>query len=166
MALILIAFNVITGAFRVRVDLTADKAYTLSDGTRAILHKLDTPVKIRFYCTKAEIATPETVYLRDYARRVEDLLAAIQQIAGNKLTIEKFDPQPDSDAEDSARLDGIEGQQLPNGEKYYLGPGRERAGPEGDHSVSGSRAASVCWNMTCRAPFRGWRIRTGRWWAS
>ena len=121
MAGILIAVNVITGAFRGRVDLTQDKAYTLSAGTKAILRKLDTPIKIRFYCSTTETATPETVYLRDYARRVEDLLAEYKQIAGNKLIIEKLDPQPDSNAEDSARLDGIEGQDLPTGEKFYLG---------------------------------------------
>ena len=52
---------------------------------------------------------------------VEDLLAEYKQVAKDKLVIEKYDPQPDSDAEDSARLDGIEGQPLPNGEKFYLG---------------------------------------------
>ena len=121
MGLILIAFNAVTGAVKQRVDLTKEKAYTLSDGTKAILRRLDTPVKIRFYCTQSETATPETVYFRDYARRVEDLLAEYKQIARDKLVIEKLDPQPDSNAEDSARLDGIEGRDLADGEKFYLG---------------------------------------------
>jgi ABC-type uncharacterized transport system involved in gliding motility auxiliary subunit len=120
MALILIAVNVIAGAAKKRIDLTKEKAYTLSPGTKAILHKLDTPVKVRFYCSQAE-ASPETVYLRSYAQRVEDLLDEYRQNARGKLVIERFDPQPDSDAEDSARLDGVEGQMLRNGEKFYLG---------------------------------------------
>ena len=120
MALILVAFNVIAGAFKERVDLTKERAFTLSQGTRAILTKLDTPVKIRFYCSQGE-TSPETVFLKGYAKRVEDLLAEYKQIAHGKLTIEKYDPQPDSDAEDSARLDGVEGQMLRNGEKFYLG---------------------------------------------
>jgi ABC-type uncharacterized transport system involved in gliding motility auxiliary subunit len=120
MALILIAFNVIAGAFKERVDLTKEKAYTLSQGTREILAKLDTPVKVRFYCSQGETA-PETVFLKGYAKRVEDLLAEYKQIAKGKLIIEKYDPQPDSDAEDSARLDGVEGQLMRNGEKFYLG---------------------------------------------
>jgi len=120
MAIILIAVNVLAGAFKERIDLTKEKAFTLSTGTRAILHKLDTPVKIRFYCTQGE-PSAETVFLRNYAKHVEDLLAEYQQIAKGKLTIEKYDPQPDSDAEDSARLDGVEGQMLRNGEKFYLG---------------------------------------------
>src|SRR5438132_1145495 len=121
MAGILIAFNILTGAAHQRVDLTKEKAYTLSDGTRAILGKLDTPVKIRFYCTQSENATPYTVMLKSYAKKVEDLLAEYKQAAHGKLVIEKFDPQPDSDAEDSARLDGIDAQSLPDGEWFYLG---------------------------------------------
>src|SRR6266496_1350471 len=123
MALIVIAFNVLSGAAKTRVDLTKEKAYTLSPGTKAILGKLDTQVKVRFYCTQSESSTPDTVYLKGYAKRVEDLLTEYRQAAHGKLIIEKYDPQPDSDAEDSARLDGIEGEQLSNGEKFYLGLG-------------------------------------------
>jgi len=120
MALILIAVNVIAGAFKERVDLTKERAFTLSPGTRAILAKLDTPVKVRFYCSQGE-TSPETVFLRNYSKHVEDLLAEYKQAAKGRITIEKYDPQPDSDAEDSARLDGVEGQMLRNGEKFYLG---------------------------------------------
>jgi ABC-type uncharacterized transport system involved in gliding motility auxiliary subunit len=121
MAVILVCFNLITGLFKTRIDLTQEKAYTLSAGTRRILAKLDSPIKIRFYCTKPESTSPETVFLTDYAKRVEDLLGEYKQAAHGKLVIEKYDPQPDSDAEDSARLDGVEGGALPNGEKFYLG---------------------------------------------
>src|ERR1041385_1070228 len=121
MALTLIAFNVIASALKTRVDLTKERAYTLSAGTKAILGKLDTPVKVRFYCTQTENSTPDTVYLKSYAKRVEDLLGEYKQAGHGKLTIEKYDPQPDSDAEDSARLDGIEGQTLRNGDRFYMG---------------------------------------------
>lgn len=121
MAVILIGFNVITGAFKKRVDLTEEKAYTLSAGTKAILAKLDTPVKIRFYCTQSEQSTPETVFLKSYARRVEDLLEEFRQAGHGKVIIEKFNPLPDSDAEDKARFDGIEPEQLGTGEPFYLG---------------------------------------------
>jgi len=121
MGLILIAFNVISSAFKARADLTKEKAYTLSAGTRAILARLDTPVKIRFYCTQTENATPETVFLKSYAKRVEDLLSEYRQASHGKLIVEKYDPQPDSDAEDSARLDGLEPETMPNGDRFYLG---------------------------------------------
>lgn len=117
--LVLIALNVIAVRARQRIDLTAEKAYTLSPGTRAILAKLDTPVQVRFYCTKNTNAMP--VFLTTYAQRVEDLLGEYRQASKGRIEIQRLDPEPDSDAEDSARLDGVEGQQTRTGERIYLG---------------------------------------------
>src|SRR6476660_6745043 len=85
MAAAVIAFNVVTGAVYRLVDLTKEKAYTLSDGTRAILAKLDTPVKIRFYCTQGDNSSYYSVQLKSYAKKVEDLLAEYRQAAHGKL---------------------------------------------------------------------------------
>lgn len=117
--LLLIAFNLIAAQVKLRIDLTAEKAYTLSPGTRAILAKLDTPVQIRFYCTKNTNAIP--VALANYAQRVEDLLGEYKQASKGLVAIQRLNPEPDTDAEDSARLDGIEGRTLRNGETIYLG---------------------------------------------
>ncbi len=121
MLVILVAFNFIAGFSPARLDLTREKAYTLSQGTRAILKKIETPLRIKFYCTQGQAASPETVYLRNFAKQVDDLLTEYRQVAGGKLIVERYDPEPDSDAEDSARLDGIEGQMMRNGERFYLG---------------------------------------------
>ncbi len=121
MAAVLLAANMIMGVMKTRVDLTKEKAYTLSAGTREILKKLDTPVKIRLYVTQVSDSSPQTVFLKGYAKKVEDLLSEYKQVAGKNLIIEKLDPQPDSDAEDSARLDGVEGEMLPTGEQFYMG---------------------------------------------
>ena len=121
MLALVVAVNIVCGVKPLRMDLTQEKAYTLTGGTRAILKKLDTPVKIRFYCTQSEIATPATVALKTYAHQVEDLLQEYKQVAGKNLIIEKYDPQPDSDAEDSAKLDGLEPQAVPGEERFYLG---------------------------------------------
>lgn len=115
----LVAFNFIAGRAKVRADLTEEKAYTLSAGTRAILSKLDTPVVLRFYVTRDEKEVPPA--LKVYAKRVEDLLEEYRQASNGKIELEKYDPKPDSDAEDSANLDGIEGQMIRPGEKLYLG---------------------------------------------
>src|SRR4029079_4928504 len=118
-ALILIAVNAIAGRARQRLDLTAERAYTLSPGTKAILAKLDTPVQIRFYCTKNANAMP--VFLTNYSQRVDDLLSEYKQASKGKIEVQRLNPEPDSDAEDSARLDGVEGQQTRSGERVYLG---------------------------------------------
>jgi ABC-type uncharacterized transport system involved in gliding motility auxiliary subunit len=116
---ILIAINLLGGFFKVRSDLTQNKLYTLSDGTKKILDKVDTPVEIRFYFSKDNASVP--VPLRTYAQQVEDLLAEYQQHSHGKIKVVKLDPKPDSDAEDSANLDGVEGQNLNLTDKVYLG---------------------------------------------
>ena len=118
---ILVAFYALTSAFRQRVDLTHEKAYTLSPGTRKILASLDSKVTIRFYCTQNSSEMPPT--LKTWAQQVEDLLSEYRQASHGKLVIQSLDPEPDSDAEDSARLDGIEGQMTSpmGGDKIYLG---------------------------------------------
>src|SRR5229473_8263765 len=116
-ALILVLLNFVLGAVRGRIDLTQGKLYTLSEGTRAVLGKLESPVKIRLYFSQSDIPLP----IKAYGRRVEDLLTEFRQAGRGKVTVEKFDPQPDSDAEDSATLEGVEAQVTPSGDKFYLG---------------------------------------------
>ncbi len=115
----IVVVNYILGLAPARIDLTQGKLYTLSDGTRKVLGKLEAPVKIRFYFNQGDANVP--VGLRVFAGRVEDLLNEMRSAANGKLVIEKLNPQPDSDAEDSANLDGVEAQELPSGDKFYLG---------------------------------------------
>ena len=117
--IILIALNVLGNFTKLRWDLTENHLYTLSPGSQRIVQKLDTPVEIRFYYSKDNASTP--VYLRTYAQEVEDLLSEFQQASRGKIKIVKLDPKPDSDAEDSARLDGVEGQTVNLSDKVYLG---------------------------------------------
>jgi ABC-type uncharacterized transport system involved in gliding motility auxiliary subunit len=116
---VLVAANFIGTKAKFRLDFTADKSFTLSAGTRAILKKLDTPVQARLYASLKEKDMP--VVLKDYAGRVQDLLEEYRQVSGGKIQITKLDPEPDSDAEDSARLDGLEPQMLQNGGSIYFG---------------------------------------------
>ncbi len=116
---IVVGLNLIANFVKVRVDLTAEKLFTLSDGTKQILQELDTPVEIRFYATRDDKVMPPQ--LKTYVSRVEDLLDEFAENSGGNIELKKFDPQPDSDAEDSARLDGVEGQSLSLTDRIYLG---------------------------------------------
>lgn len=120
MIVLLIAVNVIFDALNIRVDMTEENLYTLSPGTKQILKGMDTPVNIRYYFSKDAAQMP--VYLKNYAQRVEDLLKEYREVAGGNVAIEKLNPKPDSDAEDSANLDGVHGQSAGlAGDKIYLG---------------------------------------------
>src|SRR5687768_17070024 len=94
---VLIVFNFLVSAFNLRADLTEGDVYTLSPGTRAILAKLEAPVKLRLYYTQGGEAVP--VGLKTFAKRVEDLLNEYKAAGRGKVVLEKFNPEPDSDAE-------------------------------------------------------------------
>ena len=100
------------------VDFTENKVHTLSSGTRSILEQLDTPVVVRYYASRSTDYMPEELKL--HVRRVDDLLKEYSNISDGKLRIENLDPQPDTDAEDSANLDGINGQRM-NDQNLYFG---------------------------------------------
>jgi ABC-type uncharacterized transport system involved in gliding motility auxiliary subunit len=118
MFVILIASYIIITMAPARLDVTAEKLNTLSDGTKAILKKLDTPVQIRFFASQGKEVPVE---LKTYEQRVEDLLNEYKKAGGKNIEIKKLNPEPDSDAEDAANLAGVEGQQVSLGEKLYLG---------------------------------------------
>lgn len=103
-----------------RLDVTANRLYTLSEGTRNVLAKLDEPVTLRFYFSAKQFETVPQ-YL-NYGKRVRDLLEEYVAESGGKLKLEVIEPEPFSEAEDQAVGYGIE--QLPmnaTGDMGYLG---------------------------------------------
>ncbi len=99
------------------VDFTENKIHTLSDGTRSILEELDTPVVIRYYASRQTDYMPEELKL--HMRRVDDLLREYANLSHGMLRVEDLDPQPDTDAEDSANLDGINGQRMDDQNLFF-----------------------------------------------
>ncbi|MBK1830787.1 Gldg family protein [Verrucomicrobiaceae bacterium R5-34] len=99
------------------IDLTENQRHTLTPGTKAILSELETPVIIRYYATRKSEAMPRRV--KNYMRKVDNLLARYKQLADGKIRIENLDPEPDTDAEDSANLDGISGQRVEDENVYF-----------------------------------------------
>lgn len=100
------------------LDLTEDRVHTISDGTKSILKELEAPVTVHYYATRKSTFLPKELKL--YMKKVDDFLKQYESLAKGKLRIEYLDPQPDTDAEDSANLDGISGQRI-NDENIYFG---------------------------------------------
>lgn len=103
-ALIIASSKLLTS---VRLDLTESGLYTLSDGTKKILKELDQPVSLTLYFS--DKATSQLPALRTYAQRVEELLQEYVGLANGKLSFNKVDPVPFSEAEDEATLAGLQG---------------------------------------------------------
>lgn len=122
---IVVAVNFIVGGlglFNFRLDLTEHKLYTLSDGTRNILDRLnpDKPVTIRYYVTTEDRVMPPI--LKSHARTVQDLVLEFQKAAKGKVILEKLAPNPNTEDEDRAREDDLQGMQVnADGDNIYLG---------------------------------------------
>lgn len=122
---IVIAVNFLVGGLgflNSRIDLTQDHLYTLSTGTRNILDRLsvDEPVTIRFYVSTEDRVMPPM--LKSHARTVQDLLLEFQKASKGKLILEKLAPNPNSEDEDKAREDDLQGMQVnQEGDNIYLG---------------------------------------------
>ncbi|MBN1557915.1 MAG: Gldg family protein [Lentisphaerae bacterium] len=107
---VLIAATVIVGNLRLRADLTEENLYTLSPGTKTVLRGLDRPVTLKLFFSASLPQMP--MYLKTYARQVQDLLAEYEVAAGGRLVVETYDPRPDSDEEEWARRYGVAGQSV------------------------------------------------------
>ncbi len=91
-----------------RVDMTEQSLFTLSDGTRNILKKIDEPITIRLFFSTA---TAEDIpALQTYARRVRELLEEVEAAADGKVALKVIDPEPYSEEEELANSYGISGQ--------------------------------------------------------
>lgn len=107
-ALAFLAFNMVSGLAltNARLDLTEQKLYTISDGTRQILGELDEPINLYFFYS--DKSAKDLVVLRNYARRVEEMLKAYAQAADGKIKLHIVDPEPFSEDEDKAAEFGLQ----------------------------------------------------------
>jgi ABC-type uncharacterized transport system involved in gliding motility auxiliary subunit len=122
LAILFLALTVLSGATLrgVSLDLTEQKLYTLSDGTRNILESLEEPVSLEFYFS--EDASSDLPLVRKYAQRVEELLDEMAEHADGKLEVERIDPEPFSEAEDRAAQYGLEAIPVGGaGDELYMG---------------------------------------------
>jgi ABC-type uncharacterized transport system involved in gliding motility auxiliary subunit len=102
-----LAINILAGETMTawRLDLTENRLFTLSKGTRNILKDLDEPIALRFlYSAKLCEGIPT---LQSHGNRVRDLLDEYVAEAGGKLKLTVFDPLPFSEAEDEAVAIGV-----------------------------------------------------------
>jgi ABC-type uncharacterized transport system involved in gliding motility auxiliary subunit len=101
-------------------DLTQDRLFTISQGTREILKSIDEPITARLYFSKnLADASPDVAR---YFDRVRALFEQYRDISGGKLQLSIVDPEPFSDAEDKAVAAGLRGLRLnAEGETGYFG---------------------------------------------
>lgn len=117
-----LAINILGNvAFKaLRIDLTENQLYTLSEGSKNILQTLDEPITLRFYLSQ-KLAT-NLPSLNTYTIRVRELLEEYQRLSNGKLQLEVIDPEPFSEAEDRAVGYGLQGVPLDDSNTtFYFG---------------------------------------------
>lgn len=119
LGVILVAVNYISGFVFFRADMTEEKLFTLSDGTKNMLGKLADKAKLKFYFSKSMANVPFAYKL--YGKKVEELLDEYVTLGKGMIELESSDPQPDTDTEEWAVKYGLAQASLPTGEKFYLG---------------------------------------------
>jgi ABC-type uncharacterized transport system involved in gliding motility auxiliary subunit len=120
--LLFVAISMLSGSLLkgMRADLTENRLYTLSDGTRNILADLKEPVNL--YLFFSEAASSDLPQIRSYARRVDEMVEEFKNHAGGNLIVHRIDPAPFSEQEDQAAAFGL--QAVPvgaGGDTLYLG---------------------------------------------
>jgi ABC-type uncharacterized transport system involved in gliding motility auxiliary subunit len=121
-AAIVIGINMFADArlANLHVDLTRNRIYTLSPGTRQILSGLKEPVTLRLFYSR-RLGSTVPIY-GTYADHVREMLGEYAAVSGGKVRIEFYDPEPFSDTEDRALAYGLQGVPVDQGgAQVYFG---------------------------------------------
>jgi ABC-type uncharacterized transport system involved in gliding motility auxiliary subunit len=120
-AIFIIAVSLSNILFRgIRLDLTENQLYTLSEGTIRILENISEPINLYFFFS--DRGTADTPVLRTYSIRVREMLQEFVQRSGGKLRLTVIDPLPFSEDEDRAAEFGLQGINLGiSSEPIYMG---------------------------------------------
>jgi ABC-type uncharacterized transport system involved in gliding motility auxiliary subunit len=117
--IIVVLVNMLVSRTTFRLDATEDNLYSLSEGTRTILSELEQDVVVKVFYSKHVVNTP--AHIKTFAQRVIDFLSEYEQYANGRVTMEIYDPKPDSEEEEWAIKYGMKNINLPTGEQVFLG---------------------------------------------
>jgi len=106
-----------------KVDVTDQKLYTLSDGTKSILSKLNQPIKAKLYYAKtAALKGPDQIrYFNNYYQFVKALLEEYVAVSKGMVELEVIDPRPFSDDEVQALRYGLRRFPITQEENFFFG---------------------------------------------
>lgn len=106
-----------------RVDVTEQNLYTLSDGTKAILAKLNQPVKVKLYYAKTAAlkGSDQIQYFNNYYQFVKALLGEYTSGANGMIDLQIIDPRPFSEDEVQALRYGLKRFPITEEENFFFG---------------------------------------------
>jgi ABC-type uncharacterized transport system involved in gliding motility auxiliary subunit len=102
-----------------RVDLTENRLYTVSEGTKDVAANIEEPITLRFFYS--EKLANDFSRIRIYAGHVRDMLEEMRARSGGMIRLEVIDPEPFSEEEDLAMSLGLKGAPTQTGDIIYFG---------------------------------------------
>lgn len=114
---------IVNSTNRAKVDVTEQKIYTLSEGTKNILSKLSQPITLKlYYARTAAMKGPDQIkFFNDYYEFVRTLLEEYSAIGGGNVKIEYIDPRPYTEEESEALRLGLQNFPITEDEKFFFG---------------------------------------------
>lgn len=106
-----------------KIDITDQQLYTLSDGTKSILGKLNQPIKAKLYFAKtASLKGPDQIrFFSNYYEFVKALLEEYVAASKGMIELEIIDPRPFSDEEEQAIRYGLQRLPMSEEENFFFG---------------------------------------------
>ena len=106
-----------------KLDITDQKLYTLSDGTKSILGKLSQPITAKLYYAKtAALKGPDQIrFFNNYYEYVRALLEEYVSASNGMVKLEIIDPRPFSDEEAQAMKYGLRRFPITEEESFFFG---------------------------------------------
>lgn len=101
------------------LDLTAEKEFTLHDGTLQVLERLPAGTQVTLYWNASEPSVPAAI--KSHATRVSELLKTLVGRSGGRLSLRTVDPEPDTDEELLAIAHGVRKIPMSSGDHFFLG---------------------------------------------
>lgn len=103
---VLILLNIVSNRFSIRLDLTKDQRFTLSDGTKEILKSLEEPVTVKAY-----ISENVNAEFDNHKREIVNILQEYRELSSGNIEIELISPNGDEQLEQEAQMAGVPPQQ-------------------------------------------------------
>jgi ABC-type uncharacterized transport system involved in gliding motility auxiliary subunit len=122
LAVLFVTLTILSSTFLkgMRLDLTENGLYTLSDGTRNILSDMQEPVHLYLYFS--EDVSRELPQFRSYASWVGEVLDEFVAQSGGKLSLTRINPVAFTPEEDQAAQYGLQGVPVgTTGDTLYFG---------------------------------------------
>lgn len=119
------AISIAQGLFKsARVDMTQQKIYTLSDGTKEIIAGLKQPITMKLFYTKTAAinsSIDQIRYYNNYYTFVRALLEEYQAIGEGSIKLEVIDPRPYTEEELAAVRYGLRRIPMSEEENFIFG---------------------------------------------